>query len=76
MTVRTRLLALLPAFLVTISGALPAQTRLQLRWELVGDSIAGDRGFSRAAFTITNRDTKPLAASGWSIYYSALHGAD
>jgi len=76
LTVRTRLLAVLPAFLVTIGGSLTAQTRLQLRWELLGDSITGDRGFSRAAFTITNRDTKLLAASGWAIYYSALHGAD
>jgi hexosaminidase len=31
---------------------------------------------SRAAFTITNRDTKALAPAGWAIYYSALHGAD
>jgi hexosaminidase len=75
-TVRTRLLVVLPAFLLTIGSSLTAQTRLQLRWELVGDSITGDRGFSRAAFTITNRDTKPLAPAGWSIYYSALHGAD
>jgi hexosaminidase len=69
-------LLVLPAFLATISSPLAAQSKLQLRWELLGDSIAGDRGFSRAAFTITNRDTKPLAPTGWAIYYSALQGAD
>src|SRR5437867_2849838 len=45
-----------------------AQTALQLRWELAGDS--------NAAFTLTNRDAKPLAPSGWAIYFSALHSAN
>jgi hexosaminidase len=63
---RNRLLfALLLA--VTASPA-SAQTALQLRWELVGDT--------QAAFTLTNRDAKPLAPSGWAIYFSALHSAD
>src|SRR5260370_541426 len=75
---RTRLLPilLLPILflaLTTRTGA--AQTALQLRWELVGDSIANDRGASRAAFTLSNRDTKALAPTGWAMYYSALHGA-
>ena len=73
---RNRLLIALPALLAILASPVAAQTRLQLRWELLGDSITGDRGFSRAAFTITNRGTKPLAPSGWAIYYSALHGAD
>jgi hexosaminidase len=30
---------------------------------------------SQAAFTITNRDAKPLPPSGWAIYFSALHSA-
>ena len=42
-----------------------AQTALLLRWDLETDS--------RAAFTLTNRDTKPLPPSGWAIYYSAIH---
>jgi hexosaminidase len=41
----------------------------------VSDSIVNERGTSRAAFTLTNRDTKALAPTGWAIYYSALHGA-
>src|SRR5207247_1668117 len=49
---------------------------LQLRWELVGDSIAHDWGASRAAFTLTNRGTKPLPPTGWAIYFNALHSAD
>jgi hexosaminidase len=39
----------------------------------VGDSVTSDRGASRAAFTLTNRDTKALAPVGWAIYFNALH---
>ncbi|HEV8380009.1 MAG TPA: family 20 glycosylhydrolase [Gemmatimonadales bacterium] len=53
-----------------------AQTNLQLRWELVGDSVTNDGALSRALFTLTNRDPKPLPRSGWAIYFSALHSAD
>ena len=56
------------ALLALLASPLAAQTALQLRWELTGDT--------NAAFTITNRDTKALAPTGWAIYYSALHGAD
>jgi hexosaminidase len=71
---RDKLLPVLPALLLafTVRSA-AAQTRLQLRWEFVGDSITDSQATSRAAFTITNRDAKPLAPSGWAIYYSALH---
>jgi hexosaminidase len=53
-----------------------AQTNLQVRWEITRDSIAPDGGASRAQFTLTNRDTKPLPATGWAIYFSGLHSAD
>ena len=70
------MLPVLPALLLALTPrAGAAQTALQLRWELVGDSIANDHGASRAAFTLTNRDTKALAPTGWAIYYNALHGA-
>jgi len=73
---RNRLLPALPALLLTLApGASAAQTTLQLRWELVGDSIANDWGASRVAFTLTNRGTKPLPSSGWAIYFNALHSA-
>src|SRR5213080_3447278 len=73
---RNRLLPALPALLLTLApGAGAAQTTLQLRWEFVGDSIANDWGASRAAFTLTNRGTKPLPSSGWAIYFNALHSA-
>src|SRR5438876_6527122 len=66
---RNRLLAALcPLFLALTPDAGAAQTALQLRWELTADS--------QATFTLTNRDTKPLPASGWAIYVSALHSAD
>ena len=73
---RNRLLPVLPALLLALTASAgAAQTALQLRWELVGDSITNDWGASRAAFTLTNRDAKPLPASGWAIYFSALHSA-
>ena len=46
---------------------------LQLKWELKEDVFENGRGFSRAAFTLTNRDTRPLPGSGWAIYFNALH---
>src|ERR1044071_6468240 len=59
----------LPALVLALTASPGAgQTALQLRWELAGDS--------NAAFTLSNRDAKPLPASGWAIYFSALHSAD
>src|SRR5256885_1029201 len=73
---RNRLLPALPVLLLTLApSAGAAQTTLQLRWELVGDSVANAWGASRAAFTLTNRGTKPLPSSGWAIYFNALHSA-
>jgi hexosaminidase len=70
---RNRLLPALTALLLARTARAGAQTALQLRWELVGDSITNDQGVSRAAFILTNRDAKPLPPSGWAIYFSALH---
>src|SRR6266704_3365381 len=78
---RKRLLSTLTVLslaLMTRAGAAqnpPTPPSLQLRWELVGDSIAHDWGGSRAAFTLTNRGTKPLPPTGWAIYFNALHSA-
>jgi len=73
---RNRLLAALPPVLLALSPrAGAAQTSLQVRWELVGDSVATDFAASRAAFTLTNRSARPLPATGWTIYFSALHSA-
>jgi len=76
---RNRLLAALPALVLAFApSAGAAQTALQLRWELERDvfqDAVGGRGLSRAVFTITNRDAKPLPASGWAIYFNALHSA-
>jgi hexosaminidase len=62
--------------LAVAANTAAAQTVLQLRWELVGDTVKADGPGSRAMFTLTNRGSKPLAASGWAIYFSALHSAD
>src|SRR2546422_4479633 len=72
---RNRLLPALSALLLTLTARAGAQTALQLRWELVGDSITNDFAASQAAFTLTNRGPKPLRPSGWAIYYNALHSA-
>ncbi len=73
---RNRLLPALPVLLLTLAPSIgAAQTALQLRWELVGDSVANDWGASRVAFTLTNRGAKPLAPTGWAIYFNALHSA-
>jgi hexosaminidase len=74
-----RQLAAITALLVALT-ARPTVAQnppaLQLRWELVGDSVTNNGAGSRAAFTITNRGTKPLPPSGWAIYFSALHSAE
>src|SRR5438876_12207027 len=72
---RNRLLPALTALLLTLTARADAQTALQLRWELVGDSITNEFAASRAAFTLTNRGPKPLPPSGWATYYNALHSA-
>src|SRR6266508_4425221 len=66
---RNRLLPVLTVLSLALTARTSsAQTALQLRWELAGDT--------NAAFTVTNRDTKPLPPTGWAIYFSALHSAD
>ena len=60
---------------LSLAGVASAQTALQLRWELKGDVFRGptDDGAAKPAFTLTNRDAKPLPARGWAIYFNALH---
>ena len=72
---RNRLLPALLLVFVASAGSVAAQTALRLRWEMTGDSSMNNQDISRAVFTLTNRDTKALAPTGWAIYYSALHGA-
>ena len=66
----------LPALLLALAAStVGAQTSLHLRWELKDDVFRGadGPGDSRVAFTLTNRDAKPLPARGWAIYFNALH---
>jgi len=75
---RNRLLPALTVLLLALTtraGTAQTPPALQLRWELVGDSSTGDWDVSRAAFTLTNRGSKPLASTGWAIYFNALHSA-
>ena len=57
----------------TAAQTAPPNAPLQLRWELKQDVFEGGRGASRVAFTLTNRDARPLPGSGWAIYFNALH---
>jgi len=71
---RNRLLPVLPALVLAVTaGTSAAQTSLQLRWELVSDSITTNWASSRVQFTLTNRDTKPLRKSSWAIKLRARH---
>jgi len=72
---RNRLLYVLPILFAVTATTGAAQTALQVRWELAGDSVATNFAASRAAFTLTNRGAKPLPPNGWAIYFSALHSA-
>ena len=71
---RNRFLPALIACSLALTTTAGAQTSLQLRWQLDGDSTTTNWAVSRVAFTITNRGTTPLPRSGWAIYYNALHG--
>ena len=69
--VRLPLLVLLLAATATSSAA---PTALALRWRLEEDVFPGSGpGTARAAFTLTNRDPRPLPARGWALYFNALH---
>lgn len=68
---RLSLLVLLLAATATSSAA---PTALRLRWRLEEDVFTGSGpGTARAAFTLTNRDTRPLPPRGWALYFNALH---
>ncbi|HEV2669997.1 MAG TPA: family 20 glycosylhydrolase, partial [Gemmatimonadales bacterium] len=75
---RARFLSGLPILLLAWTAVTAsAQSPLQLRWELVGDTMTSDSNLhSRAVFTLTNRSAKALPPTGWAIYFSALHSAD
>jgi len=57
----------------SVAAAVPFA--LQLRWELKEDVWRGpsEEGAARVAFTLRNRDTRPLPGGGWTLYFSALH---
>jgi hexosaminidase len=73
---RTTIIAALVFMACSVLPA-QAQTALQLQWELKGDVFSDAQprgGASRAVFTLTNHDTRPLPAKGWAIYFNALLG--
>ena len=72
---RKRLLVVLAFVWTSTAIRAAAQTNLQLRWELLSDSITPNWATSRVQFTLTNHDTKPLPKTGWAIYFSAFHFA-
>src|SRR5204862_357391 len=54
-------------------GAAQSPAPLQLRWELLRDTVAPNAAGSWLQFTLTNRGMKPLPKTGWAIYFNALH---
>ena len=71
MTVRAAL-ALLMA--LAVQPALADQAGLQVQWELQRKSADTQlaQGSSPARFILTNSDRQPLAASGWSLYFTGI----
>ena len=50
--------------------------RLQMRWELVRNEYtpAFREGRAQARMILTNRDSQPLPASGWTLYFNSMDG--
>jgi hexosaminidase len=68
------LLTLLLLVLAARASSEPAGPHpIDLTWRLVSDVFRPDADVSEAAFTLTNRDTRPLPPRGWAIYFTALH---
>jgi len=77
---RALLASLLLALLLSGASAGPSGegAPLRLRWELERSQFSAEHpeGRSRALFTLTNLDRRPLPAQGWSIYFSAMAGVE
>ena len=50
--------------------------RLQMRWELVRNEYTPQlpQGRAQARMILTNRDSRPLPARGWSLYFNSMDG--
>ena len=47
---------------------------LKLRWQLEEDVFTGSgEGSARASFTLTNQGKQAIPATGWALYFNALH---
>jgi hexosaminidase len=59
-----------PAALNTYASA----TRLQLRWDLQRNLFSAEapHGRTQARLVLTNHDSQPLPAHGWSLYFNCL----
>ena len=52
--------------------------RLQLRWELQRNLFPAEApgGRTQARMVLTNGDTRPLPAGGWSLYFNTMDGVE
>ncbi len=58
-----------PSAFAADDSAVADAAKLQLRWELVS-SVPGARATAR--MTLTNHDSRPLPAQGWSLYFNCI----
>lgn len=57
-------------------GGLANAARLQMRWELVRNEYTPQfkEGRAQARMILTNRDSQPLPAAGWTLYFNSMDG--
>ena len=69
--------AAVPAPTTTVDAVASAK-RLTLRWELLRNlfDAAHPEGRSEARLILTNGDSSPLPAQGWSIYFNCMDGVE
>ena len=57
-------------------GGVASGARLQMRWELVRNEYTPQfkEGRAQARMILTNRDSQPLPAAGWTLYFNSMDG--
>ncbi|MRW87139.1 family 20 glycosylhydrolase [Pseudoduganella sp. FT26W] len=84
----TSLLLIAPLVQAAADKAVPAQqspaalndhasgARLQLRWEVQRPLFTAQSTRTQTRFILTNKDSRPLPAQGWSLYFNCMDGVE